>query len=73
METKIAKKGQVPVLALVTETAFNTMKGQLIRSIMFPQENSFKFYVDSMKFVAMMAVIAVIGFCTSVPNKIKTL
>jgi cation-transporting P-type ATPase 13A2 len=26
-----------------------------------------------MKFVAMMAVIAVIGFCTSVPNKWETL
>jgi cation-transporting ATPase 13A3/4/5 len=73
METKIPRKGQVPVLALVTETGFNTMKGQLIRSIMFPQENSFQFYVDSMKFIGVMAVIAVIGFCCTVPNKIHTL
>lgn len=46
------------------------MKGQLIRSIMFPVESSFKFYADSMKFIGVMAFLAVIGFAVTVPSKI---
>ncbi|CAD8193351.1 unnamed protein product [Paramecium pentaurelia] len=68
METKGSE-----VIALVTQTAFNTQKGQLIRSIMFPVQNSFKFYADSMKFVGIMAILAVIGFIITVPNKIEYL
>jgi len=40
---------------------------------MFPSENSFQFYVDSMRFVGVMAIVAVIGFCCTVPNKVETL
>ncbi|CAK89910.1 unnamed protein product (macronuclear) [Paramecium tetraurelia] len=70
--TSMETKGQ-DVIALVTQTAFNTQKGQLIRSIMFPVQNSFKFYADSMKFVGIMAILAVIGFIITVPNKIDYL
>ena len=40
---------------------------------MFPVQNSFKFYADSMKFVGIMAILAVIGFIITVPNKIEYL
>ncbi|CAB4425371.1 unnamed protein product [Rhizophagus irregularis] len=49
-------------LALVVRTGFNTTKGSLIRSMLFPKPNKFKFYRDSFRFIGVLALIAVIGF-----------
>ena len=43
------------------KTGYSTLKGQLIRSIIFPKELGFQFYVDAMKFVAMLFGLAAIG------------
>ncbi|KAJ5070977.1 cation-transporting atpase [Anaeramoeba ignava] len=53
------------VLAMVVRTSFNTMKGSLVRSILFPKPHNFKFYRDTFKFLIVMAIIAVIGFIVS--------
>eukprot|EP00828_Plagiopyla_frontata_P017047 TRINITY_DN2221_c0_g1_i11.p1 TRINITY_DN2221_c0_g1~~TRINITY_DN2221_c0_g1_i11.p1 ORF type:complete len:932 (+),score=102.30 TRINITY_DN2221_c0_g1_i11:723-3518(+) len=66
IETRYYLKGKVPVLGLVTHTGFNTMKGQLIRSIMFPKNTSFQFYRDSLKFIGVMSLFAVLGFSYSI-------
>lgn len=58
-------KGKLPVLGLVLQTGFNTMKGQLVRSILFPKNNNFQFYRDSFKFLGAMTSIAVVGFVWS--------
>lgn len=47
----------LPATALVARTGFNTIKGGLIRSMMFPKPNQFKFYQDSFKFLAVLALI----------------
>lgn len=65
IETRYFLKGKIPVLALVFQTGFNTMKGQLVRSILFPKNNSFQFYKDSLKFIGGMSCIAVLGFIWS--------
>jgi cation-transporting ATPase 13A3/4/5 len=44
-----------PVLALAFATGFFTLKGQLIRSIMFPKPTKFKFYKESFRFVLFLA------------------
>lgn len=54
-----------PALALVTRTGFNTTKGALVRSMLFPKPMGFKFYRDSMRFIAFLAGIAGLGFCAS--------
>ncbi|KAL4462608.1 hypothetical protein ABPG74_000438 [Tetrahymena malaccensis] len=64
-------KGSVPILGLVSSTSFNTMKGQLVRSILYPKQNSFSFYVDSLKFIAVLALISVLGFAFSLPFLIR--
>jgi len=51
----------------VTNTGFLTTKGSLVRDILCPKEIKFKFYEDGMKFVAIMASIAVLGFCCICP------
>jgi len=49
-------------LGLVSAIGFSTTKGELVRSILFPKPNRFKFYSDSFKFIGFMGVIAVLGF-----------
>lgn len=48
-------------MALVVRTGSSTAKGNLIRSIMFPKNMDFEFYLDSIKFVIIMFIAATIG------------
>jgi len=57
--------------AMVVRTGFNTTKGALIRSMLFPRPNKFRFYRDSFRFIGVMAVIAMMGFCVSIVNFLK--
>ena len=58
-------------IALVVRTGFNTTKGSLIRSMLFPRPTQFKFYQDSFKFIGVLAAIAGLGFIASMYNFIK--
>jgi cation-transporting P-type ATPase 13A2 len=60
-----------PVFGLVTSTGFLTTKGSLVRDILYPKEIKFKFYEDGMKFVAIMALLAIFGFLCTVPIMVK--
>jgi len=44
---------------------FNTTKGALIRSMLFPKPIGFKFYRDSVRFIGVLSGIAGLGFCFS--------
>lgn len=58
-------------IAMVVRTGFNTTKGSLVRSMLFPRPNKFRFYRDSFRFIGVMAIIAGLGFCISIVNFIK--
>jgi cation-transporting ATPase 13A3/4/5 len=58
-------------LAMVTRTGFNTTKGSLVRSMLFPKPAGFKFYRDSFRFIGFMAIIAICGFILSAINFIR--
>jgi cation-transporting ATPase 13A3/4/5 len=49
-------------LAMAVRTGFNTTKGSLVRSMMFPKPNKFQFYEDSFKFLGVLGLIATCGF-----------
>ncbi|KAJ1355301.1 hypothetical protein KIN20_012642 [Parelaphostrongylus tenuis] len=50
------------VKAIVLRTAYSTLKGQLVRSIMYPKPVDFRFTKDLLKFVAFLFFIALFGF-----------
>ncbi|XP_047648041.1 polyamine-transporting ATPase 13A2 isoform X5 [Phacochoerus africanus] len=54
------------VLAVVTQTGFCTAKGGLVSSILHPRPINFKFYKHSMKFVAALSVLALVGTIYSI-------
>ncbi|KAL7423997.1 hypothetical protein Q5752_001582 [Cryptotrichosporon argae] len=58
-------------LAMVTRTGFNTTKGALVRSMLFPKPLGFKFYRDSMNFIGVLAMIAGLGFAVSAVQFIR--
>mmetsp|Transcript_11776 Transcript_11776/g.11735 ORF Transcript_11776/g.11735 Transcript_11776/m.11735 type:complete len:187 (+) Transcript_11776:572-1132(+) len=65
--------GGKEVTALVIRTNFNTMKGSLIKSILYPKPNRFSFYADSMKFVGVLSILPVIGFLATLHISLKYL
>ena len=52
-------------IGLVTSTGFHTKKGELVRSILFPKPNRFKFNSDSIKIIGALALLAILGFMIS--------
>jgi len=60
--------GSTPCIALVTKTGFLTLKGSLVRDILYPKEFKFVFYTDSLKFLGIMAGIALAGTFYTIPT-----
>ncbi|CAE7177606.1 unnamed protein product [Rhizoctonia solani] len=58
-------------VGVVVRTGFNTTKGALVRSMLFPKPMGFKFYRDSMRFIGVLAIIAILGFLASAVQFVK--
>ncbi|XP_056419531.1 probable cation-transporting ATPase 13A4 [Hyla sarda] len=58
--------GSAPVTAVVLQTGFNTAKGDMVRSILYPKPINFKLYQDAFRFLMFLVAISVIGFIYSV-------
>ncbi|PFH55753.1 hypothetical protein XA68_17685 [Ophiocordyceps unilateralis] len=63
--------GDATALALVVRTGFNTTKGALVRSMLFPKPSGFSFYRDSFRYISVMAAVAGLGFVASLVNFLK--
>ncbi|KAJ1860752.1 hypothetical protein LPJ73_001246 [Coemansia sp. RSA 2703] len=71
LEQRAAMGTPARATAMVLRTGFNTTKGALIRSILFPRPNKFKFYADSFRFIGVLAVVAFLGFLGSIGNFLR--
>lgn len=60
------KIGDSRVIGLVVRTGFMTTKGGLIRDILYPRPNRFSFYRDSLLYMIVFAIMAIIGFAISI-------
>ncbi|CZT46197.1 related to cation translocating ATPases [Rhynchosporium secalis] len=58
-------------LAMTVRTGFNTTKGALVRSMLFPKPSGFKFYRDSFRYISVMGGIAMLGFVASFVNFVR--
>ncbi|KAJ5502001.1 ATPase P-type K/Mg/Cd/Cu/Zn/Na/Ca/Na/H-transporter [Penicillium fimorum] len=58
-------------LAIVMRTGFLTTKGALVRSMLFPKPSGFKFYRDSFRYIAVMGMVAILGFVASFVNFVR--
>jgi len=56
---------------MVVRTGFMTLKGGLVRDILFPKPSKFKFYTDSLKFVGILACLAIFADCFTIPSEIE--
>lgn len=65
------KDDEAAALAMVVRTGFNTTKGALVRSMLFPKPSGFKFYRDSFRYISVMGLIAAIGFVASFINFVR--
>ncbi|MEJ1283285.1 hypothetical protein NN561_014254 [Cricetulus griseus] len=59
---QVKPSGQGPVRAVVLQTGYNTAKGDLVRSILYPRPLNFKLYNDAFKFMVFLACMGVVGF-----------
>ena len=50
----------------VSFAGFQTAKGELVRSIMYPKPMDFKFYQDAIKFILVLGAIASAGMAFTV-------
>lgn len=65
------EKSKPGTKGIVINTGFNTSKGTMIRSILFPKATKFKFYSESMKFIGILFIIALLGFSLAVYNFLR--
>jgi cation-transporting ATPase 13A2 len=65
LETRYYQKDKYRVLGIVSEVGFSTIKGQLVRTILFPKECNFEFYRDCLKFIGFMFIFGMMGFSVS--------
>ncbi|XP_034846625.1 probable cation-transporting ATPase 13A5 [Mirounga leonina] len=59
---QVKPSGKGPVRAVVLQTGYNTAKGDLVRSILYPRPLNFKLYNDAFKFIVFLACLGVVGF-----------
>ncbi|KAF8859586.1 P-type ATPase-like protein [Acephala macrosclerotiorum] len=65
------KDDEAVALAMTVRTGFNTTKGALVRSMLFPKPSGFKFYRDSFRYISVMGGIAMLGFVASLINFVR--
>ncbi|KAL8643233.1 MAG: hypothetical protein Q9228_000127 [Teloschistes exilis] len=58
-------------LAVVARTGFNTTKGALVRSMLFPKPSGFRLYKDAFRYISVMAAVATVGFVASLVNFVR--
>nr|XP_060623234.1 probable cation-transporting ATPase 13A5 [Anolis sagrei ordinatus] len=64
IQTRPSGKG--PVRALVLQTGFNTAKGDLVRSILYPKPMNFRLHKEAFFFIVGLVIIGLIGLVYAV-------
>jgi cation-transporting P-type ATPase 13A2 len=71
MNVSIDERLKCKTTGLVVRVGFQTLKGGLIKDIMFSDNVHFDFITESYYVVGIMCLIALVGFCSTIPSFIK--
>ncbi|XP_030071542.1 probable cation-transporting ATPase 13A4 [Microcaecilia unicolor] len=63
---QIKTSGHGPVKAVVLQTGFNTAKGDMVRSILYPKPVNFQLYKDVFRFILCLLALAAFGLIYAV-------
>ncbi|XP_042315021.1 probable cation-transporting ATPase 13A5 [Sceloporus undulatus] len=63
---QMRRAGNGPARAVVLQTGFNTAKGDLVRSILYPKPLNVKLYKEAFKFMVCLALVGIVGLIYSV-------
>nr|XP_033814866.1 probable cation-transporting ATPase 13A4 isoform X3 [Geotrypetes seraphini] len=63
---QIKPSGHGPVKAVVLQTGFNTAKGDMVRSILYPKPVNFQLYKDGFRFILCLLALALFGLIYAV-------
>lgn len=66
LQTRCDSGGGGAVLAVVLRTGYSTLKGQLVRSIMFPKPVDFSFFADTMRIIGVLSLTGAVGVAYTV-------
>ena len=64
----VIKSVSEPIELLVVNTGFNTIQGQLIKNMLYPQKDKMVQYGDALLFALFLAGLSFIGFCVCLPT-----
>eukprot|EP00051_Salpingoeca_urceolata_P022558 m.370274 g.370274 ORF g.370274 m.370274 type:complete len:1200 (+) comp19991_c0_seq2:4903-8502(+) len=64
--THVIQTQAVAVRAMVLRTGFDSAKGELVRSILFPKPSRFRFYRDAIRFVGFLFALSLLGLVYAV-------
>jgi len=71
MNASIDERLKCKTTGLVVRVGFQTLKGGLIKDIMFSDGVVFDFITESYYFVGLMCLMALVGFLSTIPSFIK--
>jgi magnesium-transporting ATPase (P-type) len=64
----LPEHGSNLVTALVVRTAFSTLRGQLIRHILYPKPNKLRFTRDSLIYLCILFLVTLLGYFSVLPH-----
>jgi cation-transporting ATPase 13A3/4/5 len=72
-KTSLDSRDTARSTALVVRTAFSTLRGQLIRHILYPKPSKVRFFRDSLIYIGILFALTLVGYLAVLKHLINVL